>query len=125
VEAVGAPGLGLANWLEGCSKVILVDAARMGRAPGAWRRFAPEEVRLIAAGDVVSLHQAGVAEGLALAQALHLLPEEVVIYGLEPARCDERPELSPDVRQALPELVEAILAELRNPGGRASKARRA
>ena len=81
VEEVGTPGLGLAAWLEGQSRVIIVDAVYMGQSPGTWRRFGPGEVRLIANSDVVSLHEPGLAEALALAQALDALPQEIVFYG--------------------------------------------
>ncbi len=112
VEEVGTPGLGLAAWLEGQSRVVIVDAVYMGQSPGTWRRFGPAEVRLIADSDVISLHEPGLAEALALAQALDALPQEIVFYGVEPVCCDAGQELSPAVRQALPGLVDAILAEI-------------
>ena len=112
VEEIGTPGLGLANWLEAESRVILVDAIHMGERPGTWRRFGPEEVRLIASGDVLASHEPGIAEGLALAQALNMLPDEIVFYGVEPVRCEMGQELSPAVSGALPGLVEAILADI-------------
>ncbi len=112
LEDAGTPGLGLAAELEGWSRVIVVDAVRMGQRPGAWRRFGPEEVRLIASGDVLASHEPGIAEGLALAQALDMLPDEIVFYGVEPACCEMGQELSPAVSGALPGLVEAILAEI-------------
>ena len=112
VEEIGTPGLGLANWLEAESRVIIVDAIHMGERPGAWRRFGPDEVRLIASGAVLSLHEPGLAEGLALAQALDRLPEEIVFYGIEPAGCEAGREPNPAVSEALLALVEAILADI-------------
>ncbi len=111
---VGAPGWGLATWLEGCSFVIMIDAVRMGKPPGVWQRFDSEEVRLIAAKNNLSLHEASIPEGLILAQALNILPEKIVFYGLEPASITTGQELSPAVQATLPDLVEEIFREIWN-----------
>lgn len=119
VENAGTPGFALAAWLEGApQRLILVDAAKMGLAPGTWRRFDADEVRLIARDQILSLHEADLASGLALAEALHLLPEEVAFYAVEPERLTEATEISPGVRKVLPELVENIFDELWNEGER-------
>jgi hydrogenase maturation protease len=112
VEEIGTPGLGLAAWLEGWPRVIIVDAVRMGETPGAWRRFPPGQVRRMACGQALSLHEPGLADGLAMAQALDLLPEHTVIYGVEPERTDAGQGLSPAVIQALPGLIDSILTDL-------------
>ncbi len=122
IEDAGLPGWGLPTWLEGWDNVILVDAVQMGGQPGSWRRFRPEEVRMELEGEALSLHQPGLACGLALAQALDLLPENLLLYGVEPASVDLNgvdhnasdpgQALSPAVRQCLPELVASILNDL-------------
>jgi hydrogenase maturation protease len=58
IEPAGMPGFGLAAWLgdarlSSLQRLVLVDAARMGQAPGVWRRFTPEEVHLIAREGIV------------------------------------------------------------------------
>jgi hydrogenase maturation protease len=112
VEESSSPGYELAALLGGCRRAILVDAARMGQPPGTWRRFRPEQVKRIAAGNVLSLHQVHLVTGLALAQALGLLPQEVVIYGIEPASIAAGLELSPEVQAALPQVIDQILSEV-------------
>ena len=112
VQDIGTPGFGLVSELEGWDRVIMVDAVRMGRPPGSWRRFDPGEVRLLAADGVLSLHQSGLANGLALAQALDLLPEEIIFYGIEPTNTDLFAGINPVVRNSLVEVVENILNEL-------------
>ncbi len=104
----------LPAWFEGQQKVIIVDAVRMGEAPGAWKRFTPETVRLFASGEILSLHEPGLANGLALAEALGALPEEIVIYGVEPAQCEIAQGLSLAIQQALDPLIEEIFAEIWN-----------
>ncbi len=112
VEDAGTPGLGLPLWLDGQATVILVDAAHLGETPGAWRRFAPDDVRLMASGGALSLHEPGLADGLALAQALQQWPEHLVLYGVQPQACELGQGLSPAVQSRLPEVVEAIWAEI-------------
>lgn len=112
VEDAGLPGWGLPAWFEGWSNVILVDAVQMGQAPGNWRRFCPEEMRVELENDALSLHQPDLACGLALAEALELLPENLVLYGVEPADVDPGAALSPQVRHSLPDVVASILYDI-------------
>lgn len=112
VHDAGTPGFSLVSELEGWKRVILIDAVRMGRSPGSWRRFEPGEVRLLAADGMVSLHQPGLANALALAQALDLLPEEIIFYGIEPIGMNLFDELNPDVRDSVAEVIESIINEL-------------
>jgi hydrogenase maturation protease len=114
VQDAGTPGLGLPLYLEGWSKVILVDAVQMGCTPGTWRRFTPQDVQFFSTRASFSLHESDLAGGLALADALGVLPETIVIYGIEPACCEIDHGLSPAVQSALPELVEGILTEIWN-----------
>jgi len=112
VEEAGLPGWGLPSFFEGQSSVILVDAVLMGAKPGSWRRFTPEEMQIVLEDEALSLHQPDLACGLALSEALEMLPEKLVLYGIEP--CDTSPgaELSPEVSACLSEVLESILNEL-------------
>ena len=114
VEVVdgGTQGLGLVALLEGRRRAIVIDAAEMGRRPGEFVRFAPDEARLPGAeGAGFSVHEAGLREALLLAHALGILPDEVVVYGVQPARIEWDAGLSPQVEAALPALVEAVVDE--------------
>ena len=112
VEDAGTPGFGLAADLEGWRRVILVDAVRMGSTPGNWRRFSPAEVRLLAEDGILSLHQPGLANALALAQAMDLLPDEIIFYGIEPMGTNLFDGLSSVGQDAVVEVVDNILSEL-------------
>lgn len=114
VVEIGVPGWDLATCLEGCPSVIIIDAVRMGEAPGVWRRFDSAEVRLIGEKNILSLHEAGISEGLNLAEALNILPERIVVYGMEPASITTSQELSPAVQATLPDFVEEIYCEIWN-----------
>ena len=114
LQDAGLPGWGLPSWLEGWERVILVDAVDIGQAPGSWRRFRPEDVQLWLQEDALSLHQPDLACGLALAQALNLLPQELYIYGMQPADTTPGAPLSPQVRAHLPGMIDQIMAELKS-----------
>ena len=114
VEAAegGTKGLGLVNLMEGWRRVILVDAANVGLAPGEFARFTRQEARLLGDDQRLSVHNAGLREALLLAEVLELLPDEIVIYGVQPAKLDWHAQLSPEVEAAVPGLVRSILGEL-------------
>ena len=114
VEVVngGTQGLELVSLMEGWQQVILVDAANVGKTHGEFVRFRLDEARLLGSDEQVSVHAAGLRDALLLAQALQVLPEEVVIYGVQPANLDWDAELSPQVEAAIPEIAGCILDEL-------------
>lgn len=110
----GTPGLETTLLLQGYQRVIIVDAAEMGREPGAWARWPLGEARLQPADMALraTLHSAGLAEALALAEALGVLPPEVVIYGVQPAEVGWEPGLSAAAAAAVPAVSAAILDDL-------------
>jgi hydrogenase maturation protease len=115
VEVVdgGTQGLGLVSLLEGRRRAIVVDAADIGRLPGEFVRFALEEVRLLGDGEGrFSVHAAGLREALLLAKALNLLPEEVILFGVQPGCITWEAGLSPQVEAAVSPLTEAVRQEL-------------
>lgn len=110
----GTAGLGLIPLLPGYRRIVLVDAVPMGLAPGAIRRFTWAEARLIPHDRALSLHQTDLTDALVLADALHMLPPDVVIFGVQPGHVEWDRPLSQAVERALPELIEALLDELRS-----------
>ena len=108
---VGTGGLDLLRVLEGSKHVVLVDAADVGREPGQFVRFRPDQARLVCAGDRLSLHHAGLGEVLALADALGRALPEIVVFGVQPAQVDWGEGLSHAVEAVLPSLIDEVLKE--------------
>ncbi|NIO71612.1 MAG: hydrogenase maturation protease, partial [Anaerolineae bacterium] len=108
----GTTGLGLIGLMEGYQRVIIVDAADMGHPPGRVVRFTPLEVQLKTAEAPLSLHQIGLEEVLALAEALEVAPAELVIIGIQPSQVEVGAGLSPEVEKAIPQIIRIILDEL-------------
>lgn len=110
----GTGGVGLIPLMEGCDRVILVDAVPMGLPAGSIRRLTWDEVRLVAPEQSLSLHQSDLTGALVLAQALDTLPQEVIIYGVQPLLIEWDQPLSQPVERALPVLVDALMHEVRS-----------
>ena len=104
--------LALVLTLENCRRAIIIDAADMGCAPGAWVRFTPDRVQLKGNDSALSLHTAGLADALALGAALGKLPDEVIIFGVQPAQLEWSPGLSAEVQAAVPVVGCAVLQEI-------------
>lgn len=97
--------------LDGCTRLVIVDACRTGAAPGTILRGAWAD-GLTSCEPRASTHGLGVAEALGLAKTLGRLPSEVVLYGIEGESFDPGDNLSAPVRAALPELCRRVLEEI-------------
>lgn len=115
VEVVdgGTASLTTVLTFEGRSRIIIVDAADLGQAPGTvrqWQIFARDlETHSIHPN---SLHAAGLMDALALAAALGALPEQITFYGVQPLSLEYEIGLSAAVRSAVPAVVQSIVASL-------------
>lgn len=98
--------------MEGVSKLIIVDAIKLGGKPGRTYKLCVDD-SLIGAGRVItSLHQLGVLEALALAGKTGKLPPTVII-GIEPKEMTYGLELSPEIQEGMGKMVNLILDEVR------------
>jgi len=109
----GTGGLNLLQVLEGWKRAVIVDAADVGREPGQFVRFTPDQARLVQTADSFSLHNAGLSEVLALAKALNRDLPKIVIFGVQPAEVGWGEGLSPAVEAALPALTDAVSKEIK------------
>lgn len=100
VELCDRPGIGLLAYFRRASRVIIVDAMHAGLAPGDVRLLLPEQLE---GAGAFSSHDAGVAEALALADALGELPDRLVIIGIEAGG---------DLSDSIPRVHEAVQAQL-------------
>ncbi len=111
VEISGEP-TALLSALEGAGAVVLLDASAAAGAPGRVRRLVPGEDRLAPEAPVASSHAFGLAQTLALAEALGALPPSIVIFAIEGEDFDHGEGLTPRVAAALPALVENVEREI-------------
>ncbi len=111
----GTAGLDLVLTMMGYRRVLIVDAAELGGTPGTWACFRPDPAHVETAEPTLSMHQAGLAEALALAAALRVLPEEVIVFGVQPAQTGWAPGLSAEVQAVVPVVGREILRCLASP----------
>lgn len=110
-----APGAELADVMEGCDTLILVDAAApdADHPAGSWQAIdyiaAPERLRPRGGENA---HTIGVDSALRLAATLGTLPAVVRIFAIAVADTGQGEELTPQVLAAVPHIAEAIANEL-------------
>lgn len=92
-------------------KLIVVDAAIVGDQPGAIYRFNVEDLDS-ASPTPVSLHEMGVVDSLKLMNAFGNRPKKVTILGIEPKTIDYGLELSPELEETMPRLIELVMEEI-------------
>ena len=107
----GTMGLDLLPYLEGISRLLILDALRVGGTPGSLARLVDEEIPRALALKL-SIHQVGLEELLAAARFQDTLPERFTLLGLEPASIDWGLDLSSPVAAGMDALVEAAVLEL-------------
>lgn len=108
----GIAGLETVLLLQGYQRAIIIDAADMGLKPGSWRSFTLDEVVLGQADIEGTLHSVGLAEALTLGAALNMLPEEIVIYGIQPENTSWQIGLSTTLNAVIPVVTSMILSDL-------------
>ena len=101
----------LMNAWTGFDDVILVDACRGAGPPGSVHRIGPDEVDRVARLQHASTHSLGVAAAIGLARALGTLPPLLVIYAIEARHAGDGEGLSPEVDQAVHEVVALVMQD--------------
>ena len=101
----------LLDALDGCGRLIIVDACRGVCQVGAVTRLKWPDPR-ISKRHTHSTHGVGVFDVLRLADSLRRLPSEVVIYGIEVGDCEPGREICPEVLRTLAKLEAVISSEL-------------
>jgi hydrogenase maturation protease len=87
----------------------------VNRPPGTLTRLTGDEVPAYLSTKM-SPHEIGLPDMLFAAKLRDLYPDEVVIWGVQPATTEVGLDLSPPVAGQVDELVENVLAELRRWG---------
>lgn len=111
----GVGGLRCLSEFEGAAHLLIVDAVYGDKPPGTIERLAPENLpeRGVA---VLSAHEIGVSQLLAVARMMGMLPRTRILA----VQVKETPafglELTPEIRNLLPRVVEALAEELRALG---------
>ncbi|PLY10970.1 MAG: HyaD/HybD family hydrogenase maturation endopeptidase [Desulfuromonas sp.] len=115
IEDGGTLGLDLLPMFEGVDRLLIIDALEMDAAPGTLLRLEGDEVPRALASKV-SVHQMGIQDLLAVAELQGHLPQELVVWGVQPQTVEMGVELSLEVAATFEELLDGVLGELRGWG---------
>ncbi|HIE39765.1 MAG TPA: HyaD/HybD family hydrogenase maturation endopeptidase [Anaerolineales bacterium] len=107
----GTKGLDLLHYLEGVSHLIIIDAVEIGESPGTLARLEGDQVPAYLSLKM-SPHEIGLPDMLFAAKLRDLYPEEVVVWGVQPATTEVGLALSEPVAARVDVLVERVLEEL-------------
>ncbi len=111
----GTLGLELMAYVEAADRLLVVDALDTGAEPGTLGRLEGDEVPAFLSVKI-SPHQMGLSDLLATARLRGVYPEEVVLWGVQPAAIDVGLELSPVVAAQVEALVDKAVTELHRWG---------
>ena len=96
---------------DNLDKLIIVDAVKNGDTPGTIYRFDFDMVDLQGAPPF-SLHDIGVVDSLRTMALFNKQPKSTVVIGIEPKMIDFGLELSPEVEEKLPKMIDLVVQEI-------------
>ncbi|MBS7641561.1 hydrogenase maturation protease [Candidatus Bathyarchaeota archaeon] len=100
----------LVSEVEGCDKLVVIDAIRIGAPPGTIHRIKPDSIK---PSRSITLHRMDTATIVKLALTLASeKPKDIVIIGLEPYTVDPGLRLSSKIEEEIDKLVEEVLKEI-------------
>lgn len=101
--------------MSGCDRAVVVDAIATGADPGTVHQY--RFVDGAFAGEIpeMTMHDFSFAEALEAGREAYDIPEEVLIFGVEPATIELSMELSDPIERTVPTLVDRIRDELPDP----------
>lgn len=108
----GTDGFRLLNVITEADRLIVIDAVKGGADPGFLYRFDINKVRNCPSGFKTSVHQIGILEVIDLSGLIGKTPHTTVI-GIEPKSLEIGMELSPEIKEKIPRIIELIFDELR------------
>lgn len=107
----GSLGPEMLPWLQGREKIVFIDAVDAGMKPGTLFRFEPNDLQY-QLGEKTSIHQLGLIDTLSMVELMGAAPREVVIIGVQPKVIDWGEELSPELENVIPKVIELVKKEI-------------
>lgn len=100
----------LIAYTQAGDKLIIVDAAQAGGEPGTVYRFLPEDLSSDFS-TLASAHELGVEYNLGLMSLMANVPDKTVIIGVEPKEIAPGMELTDELQQKMPKILDTVLKE--------------
>lgn len=111
----GTAGLDLVDFIAGRRKLIVIDAVNTGGKPGTIYRLTEENLN-IGPKAIMSFHEIDFLDALHMSEIAGSKPEEIVVIGIEPKDMSDGVELSPEIEERIPKIIEVVMKELNHNG---------
>jgi hydrogenase maturation protease len=116
VRDLGTPGLALASFITGYSRIIFVDTVHDAGSPGTIRRYNKEHLLSHPLQKRVSPHDPALNEALLIVEMAGEGCKDAVLIGMIPERIEQRTDLSAVAEKGVEALASCVLEELRALG---------
>ncbi|EGV33654.1 hydrogenase maturation protease [Thiorhodococcus drewsii AZ1] len=98
----------LAAPIGDCQRLIVVDAAKLGKAPGDVRVFEDVEMDHQLRSNAKSVHEVSLSDLMDMARLTDSLPDQRALIGIEPEFIGWGETLTPAVEAAVPIAIQRI-----------------
>jgi len=108
----GTASLDILSSLRDITKLIIVDAVKLNKAPATIYRFTPKDLTEHLSSRALSLHQISALDALSIAKKLNSLPPDIIIIGIEPKDMSLGLEISDTLKMKIPDIVNIVTKEI-------------
>ena len=109
IEA-GTAGFSLLDLMKKYTKVIFLDAVKMGKSAGSIGCYSADQV--VASQKSFSLHEMGLAEVIKIGKGMGEDFKHVIILGIQPEDTSLGEDLSEVVQANIPKLISKVIKEM-------------
>ena len=111
----GTSGIAVLEAMDGTEKAIIIDAVSSGSKPGTIHLYTMEDLLRMEDNTLklVSLHQFDLMATLKLGMTTNAykMPRKIIIIGVEVKSLESSMDLSDELTEALPKVIETVIHE--------------
>lgn len=107
----GTSTLDMLSYFTDYKKVIVIDCLKAGYLPGTIYKIAPSDIKSYRKENL-SIHDVQILDVVKIANLMEYYPD-VTIIGVEPKSIDFGLELSSEIKNIIPELINQVKIELK------------
>ncbi|CAA7625741.1 maturation element for hydrogenase 2 [Candidatus Terasakiella magnetica] len=111
----GTSGMDCLDQVSGADYLLIADCMRAKKEPGTITRLTGDQIPAFFKTRI-SPHQVGLSDMLGALNFHDMLPKTIVLFGIEPKSFELSMELTPEVGAKLSEVVDNLVAELKDIG---------
>ncbi len=110
---IGHDTIGILAYFDAATeRILFVDCTHMGKAPGDWACFSPDDVETRKALDGLTTHEGDLLRVVELAKQLGCPIPSITILGIEPERIEPGLSLSATLQGRFSEYLAAALTQM-------------